>query len=273
MGTRPTPVCSDAVGRCHRVTGPLPKTIKDSQFLANMINCISMATVKRLETRWKNMAVVVLLQATPWLLAGHARGAAPLVVEQYPLAQAVLTNSCIMVCATGEVAVSWQAARNMLGRPRLFDDVQRAYVATLPAGRKPGFIITPDHLTRHMWHYLNKDGEPSDIVEVARCGPDGQGAELLFRVDGRRFFGLFQVVLAIRAYPHGPDTTHYAADVWAYPENGAVRFFVRHLGLVEHFFRNKTSEIEKIARDIALQLSLEQPGGSPPQKMKSQEAA
>ena len=81
---------------------------------------------------------------------------------------------------------------------------------------------------------------------------------MLFRVDGERFFGNFKVVLALQAWPEGLGKTCYRAEIWAYPENGAVRFFVRQLGLIERFFRKKTGEIELIARDVVLQLNREQ---------------
>ena len=187
--------------------------------------------------------------------AGEVPGAARLVATNYPLARAVLSNHCIIVTATGQVAVAWPSAQRIIARPRLLDDIPRAYAAT---GKKVGFTITPHPDATNVWHYVNKDKEPSDITEIARYGPDAASGELLFRVDGERFFGNFQLVLAIRARPDGPGKTNYIVDVWAYPENGIVRFFVRNLGLVERFFRNKTGEIEKIARDVALQLNREQ---------------
>jgi hypothetical protein len=188
----------------------------------------------------------------------YTNGSARLVVTNYPLARAVLSNNCIVVSATGQVAVAWAAAQSMLARPRLLDDVQRAYAASLKPGKKCGFTITPRPETSNVWHYVNVDKEPSDITEVARFGPDPDCGEILFRVDGERFFGRFQVVLALRARPDGPGKTNYAMDLWAYPENGLVRFFVRNLGLIERFFRKKTGEIEKIVRAVVLQLNREQ---------------
>ncbi|MCX7007391.1 MAG: hypothetical protein NTY53_09115 [Kiritimatiellaeota bacterium] len=197
------------------------------------------------------LAVVLLV---PVARAAEAR----LVATNFPLAQAVLSNNCIVVCATGQIAVAWASAQTMLARPRLLDDVQRAYAASLPPGKTAGFTITPHPEATNIWHYINKDKEPSDITEVARYGPDAASGELLFRVDGERFFGNFRLVLALRARPDGPGKTNYAVDVWAYPENGVVRFFVRNLGLVERFFRKKTVEIEKIVRDVVLQINREQ---------------
>ena len=183
---------------------------------------------------------------------------ARLVVTNFPLAQTVLSNNCIAVAVSGQVAVAWASAKDMLGRRRLLDDVQRAYAASQPAGKKIGFTIKPQPGVTNVWHYINKDNEPSDITELARFGPDAERAEMLFRVDGERFFGNFQLVLALRAWPDGPGKTRYYADIWAYPENGVVRFFVRNLGLIERFFRKKTGEIDKIARDVILQLNREQ---------------
>ena len=204
-----------------------------------------------------NIAITVLaFSAVAW--ADEGLGTARLVATNYPLAQAVLSNNCIVVAASGQVAVAWTAAQGMLGRRRLLDDVQRAYSASLPAGKKIGFTITAQPGTTNIWHYINKDNEPSDITEIARFGPDAGCAELLFRVDGERFFGNFRLVLGVRAWPDGPGQTGYAADVWAYPENGTIRFFVRHLGLVERFFHKKLGEIEHIVRDVVLQLNREQ---------------
>lgn len=188
----------------------------------------------------------------------YTNGMAKLVVTNYPLARAVLSNNCIVVTATGQIAVTWAAAQSMLTRPRLLDDVQRAYAASLKPGKKCGFTITPHLEASNVWHYVNVDREPSDITEVARFGPDATCGEMLFRVDGERFFGHFKVVLALRARPSGQGQTSYQADLWAYPENGVVRFFVRNLGLIERFFRKKTGEIETIVRAVVLQLNHEQ---------------
>jgi len=201
-------------------------------------------------------AAMLALLASAW--ADEVPGTARLVAMNYPLAQAVLSNNCIVVAATGQIAVAWAAAQGMLGRRRLLDDVQRAYAASLPEGKKAGFTITAQPGATNVWHYINKDNEPSDIIEIARSAPDEGCAELLFRVDGERFFGNFRLVLGFRAWPDGPGQTRYYADVWAYPENGTVRFFVRHLGLVERFFRTKIGEIERIVRDVVLQLNREQ---------------
>lgn len=200
----------------------------------------------------------VLILAMIWLAPVARTAEAHLVATNFPLAQAVLSNNCIVVGATGQLAVAWASAKSMLARPRLLDDVQRAYAASLAPGKKCGFTITPVPNTSNVWHYINKDKEPSDITEVARLGPDATSGEILFRVDGERFFGNFQVVLALHAQPDGPGMTTYAMDMWAYPENGVVRFFVRNLGLIERFFRKKTGEIEQIARDVVLQLNREQ---------------
>jgi hypothetical protein len=204
------------------------------------------------------LKIFVVLALGSAARAADGPGAARLVVTNYPLAQAVLSNNCIVVAASGQVDVAWAQAHDMLGRRRLLDDVQRAYVASRPAGKKIAFTITALPGVTNKWHYLNKDHEPSDIVEIARFGPDAACAELLFRVDGERFFGNFQMVFAVRAWPDGPDKTRYYADIWAYPENGAVRFFVRQLGLIERFFRKKTGELEQIVRDVVLQLNREQ---------------
>ena len=189
--------------------------------------------------------------------ANDAPGATRLVAKNYPLAQAVLSNNCIVVAASGQVAVAWAAAQGLLGRRRRLEDVQRAYAASLPAGKQVGFMIAARPGMTNRWHYINKDNESSDIIELARCGPDAEGAELLFRVDGERFFGNFHVVLALRAWPGRPGKTRYCADVWAYPENGMVLFFVRHLGLIERFIRKKTDEIKQIVCDVALRLNRE----------------
>jgi len=200
------------------------------------------------------LAVVLLM---PAVRAADAR----LVATNFPLAQAVLSNNCIVVSATGQIAVAWTSAQAIFARPRLLDDIQRAYTASLAPGKKCGFTITPWPNATNVWHYVNKDHEPSDIIELARFGPDAACGEMLFRVDGERFFGNFHVVLALRARPAGSEKTNYAVEVWAYPENGVVRFFVRNLGLIERFFRKKTGEIEQIARAVVLQLNREQTAG------------
>lgn len=211
--------------------------------------------------RCLNIVVVLLALAA----LARAEVAPRLVATNYPLTAAILSNNCIVVSATGQIAVAWSSAQGMLGRQRLLDDVQRAYAASLPAGKKANFTIVARPGSTNVWHYINKDNEPSDITEVARFGPEADCAELLFRVEGERFFGNFQVVLALRAWPDGKGQTKYRADIWAYPMNGAVRFFVRQLGLIERFFRKRTGEIEQIARDVALQLNREQQLSSTPE--------
>jgi hypothetical protein len=208
---------------------------------------------------WRTSILAVWLACAALAQANeYTNGTARLVVTNYPLAQAVLSKHCIFVTATGRVAIAWATAQNIMARPHLLDDIPRAYTASKPRGKPCGFTITPKAATSNVWHYVNVDKEPSDITEVARYGPDATCGEILFRVDGDRFFGHFQVVLVLRAQPDGPGKTNYAVDLWAYPENGLVRFFVRNLGLIERFFRKKTREIEEITLAVALQLSREQ---------------
>ena len=83
-----------------------------------------------MNTRRSLVVVGMLLQAAGVAFAQGVDRQAWLVVERYPLARAVVTNNCIVVQATGRIAVSWRAAGDLLARPRLLDDVQRAYVAT-----------------------------------------------------------------------------------------------------------------------------------------------
>ncbi len=204
------------------------------------------------------MCVALLMCVVAAQANDYTNGTAKLVVTNYPQAREVLRKNCIVVTSTGQIAVAWAAAQGMLARPRLLDDIQRAYTASLAPGKHCGFTITPKPASSNVWLYVNVDKEPSEIIEVARYGPEPDCGEILFRVDGERFFGHFQVVLALRTRPDGVGWTSYQADLWAYPENGFIRFFVRNLGLIERFFRKKTGEIEKIVRAVVLQLNREQ---------------
>lgn len=174
------------------------------------------------------------------------------VVERSPHYQSVIQEDYIRISGGGRLSVSYEAVRMMLKQDDILDVVQEAYAAQLEDGQKPEFEVkSRGH--RH-WGYVNKSGQASEIIELYRHIEPGQPAQLILFTRGERFFGDFKAIVKVFVHPVAEGELDYELQVYAYPENSVSRFFARHLGIAEHFFRAKTTELTNLVVKICQSL-------------------
>lgn len=194
--------------------------------------------------------VILLVLAA---LVGAARGV-ELSAGTNALVLAVTTNHCIPCALSGRVTVVFADVVTLFQQPDVLDLIQEEYARQLPAGVQPEFAVKP--CGTNVWSYVNKDRQYSEIHEISRVtAPDGRGIDLVYYSRGQRFFGPFRAAIAVRLTPDGDDGALYAVRVWAFPEGAFPRFFARHLGLVERYFREKTVGLTALTVRIATGLS------------------
>ncbi|MBN1556782.1 MAG: hypothetical protein JW951_01400 [Lentisphaerae bacterium] len=173
-------------------------------------------------------------------------------VRAQPRARAVLTNDYIFVRASGTMDTPYALAARLASLSNALAVVQDAYTASLPAGAEPEFVIR--NIEPGRYTYVNRKDERSDILELHRPPPGGDGFDRVFFAAGNRFFGRFRALIAIRVAPAPGGGLAYRAGVYAYPLCAAPRFVVRHLRLADLYFNAKTREIEAVARRVAVYL-------------------
>lgn len=167
--------------------------------------------------------------------------ATPAPYLESPHYQSVLHANHILINGDGDIAVSYAEARNLFLQENMLDAVQQAYAQLLEEGEKPEFVIE-QHSDRR-WSYVNKSGQYSEIIELHRDIEENQPARLVLYAAGERFFGNFKAVIKVDVSEVTANSCRYRVTVYAYPENAVSRFFARHLGIAERFFRYKTKEI------------------------------
>ena len=155
--------------------------------------------------------------------------------------QSVLNADYISINGDGDIDVSYAEARNLFLQENILNAVQQAYAQLLEEGEKPEFVVE-QHGDRR-WSYVNKSGQYSEIIELHRDIEENQAAKLVLYAEGERFFGNFRAVIKVSVHEINAATCRYGVTVYAYPENAVSRFFARHLGIAERFFRHKTKEI------------------------------
>lgn len=158
-----------------------------------------------------------------------------------PHYQSVLKAHHILITGDGDIDISYAEARNLFLQENILDAVQQAYAQLLEEGEKPEFVIE-QHGDRR-WSYVNKAGQYSEIIELHRDIEESQPARLVLYAEGERFFGNFRAIIKVNVNEVSASSCQYRVTVYAYPENAVSRFFARHLGIAERFFRYKTKEI------------------------------
>lgn len=166
--------------------------------------------------------------------------------------QAVLSRRYIPVEGAGAVAVRYEDALATFGRADLLDEVQAEYVRMLKPGEEPEFVV--QCTGPGAYAYENAHGQRSEIHELHRGASGTNRFEVVYHVAGERFFGQFQSLIHVGIVPSGSDRTAYDVRVYAYPESALPRFFARHLGLVERYFKHKTRDMESMAARIVTRL-------------------
>jgi len=153
---------------------------------------------------------------------------------------------------TGSVPVKFPDALVVFEQPDLLQSVQDAYCELIAENGKPEFTI--EQTSTNTYFYINRKNERTDITEVLRERTSETAVDVIYYSVGERFFGKYEAVIHVQITDDDGEHTHYTASVYAYPENAFSRFFARRLGLVERFFRNKTSEMTGLITQITYNL-------------------
>ena len=188
------------------------------------------------------------------VLAMPASAGATGVPLEHPLVSSVMTSRYIHVVNTGAMELTYGDAIAVFSRTNLLADVQSSYASMLPDGEKPEFEVIQTSPTAY--YYINKNDERSDIEEVRRAiilGDDAR-CDVVYAVAGARWFGTFRAVIHVVVTPGDDGGVCFRSDVYAYPNNRAVRFFARHLGLVERYFTSKSSDMAALITRIGHRL-------------------
>jgi hypothetical protein len=161
---------------------------------------------------------------------------------------ALLERNTIHVQGRGTLTVDFHAAMRVLSQSNLLDRVQEEYALSLPEGQQPEFVLCP--AGSNTWTFVNRRGQYSEVCEVARVPVTTNALAAVFYARGERFFGLFESLTFIQVAADEQGRIGYTVEVRAYPHQPVCRFLIRHLGLVERFFRDKTKELEAVSARV-----------------------
>ncbi len=201
----------------------------------------------------KNCRFVYAL-LTAWLIASsaHALDTLSLLKNDGPSMTLLLEKKPIYAETEGSVPVSFPDALVVFEQPNLLQSVQDAYCELTAEIGKPEFTI--QQASTNTYFYINRKNERTDITEVLRQRNSDNAIDIIYYAIGERFFGKYEAVIHVQITGDNGEQTRYVASVYAYPENAFSRFFARRLGLVERFFRNKTSELTGLITEITCNL-------------------
>lgn len=160
--------------------------------------------------------------------------------------------------AKGSAPVNFDAALQVLRHPDFIANVQDAYCKLIDDDGTPEFTI--QQTSTNTYFYVNRKDERTDISEVMRKKTSEESFDIILYSAGKRFFGKYQALIHIHVTKDGENKSTYVASVYAYPENAVSRFFVRHLGLVERYFKKKTGHMTEIVTTITCSLCEEDVG-------------
>ncbi len=172
----------------------------------------------------------------------------PLLPEEGPSKELLESKKPILAETSGSVPVNFNDALQVLLDPNFMNNVQNAYNTMIDDDGKPEFSI--QQTSSNTYYYVNRKNERTDITEVMRKQNAETEIDIVLYSVGKRSFGKFQSVIHIQVTQESPSVTNYTAAVYAYPENGVSRFFVRHLGLVDRYFRKKTAHLSAMVTTI-----------------------
>jgi len=209
-------------------------------------------------TPWRDWlrlsALGALLLAMPPAHGGDINEAAFAALTSHDAAcRDLLARRTIRVHSRGVIHMDFAVALDLLRNDSFIDRIQEAYAASLPEGQTPEFVITPVAGER-TWSFVNRHGQHSRIDEVARVVTEQGQLRVAIHASGARFFGRFESLTLIEAWAGDDGSACYVVLVHAWPQGALPRFFIRRLGLVERFFRDKTREIESLGVQIGRRL-------------------
>jgi hypothetical protein len=163
-------------------------------------------------------------------------------------ARELLEKKCIRAATSGMVPVSYDSATRILAQEDLLNIVQAEYARSIS---KEGTVKFPIIETAPgKFYYINEKNQRTDIIELYRSQSEDGAFDIILQASGKRFFGLYDVIIHVRILDASAAGVAYTAKVHAYPHNGSMRFLARRLGTIERYFRKNTSNIEGLACNI-----------------------
>jgi hypothetical protein len=154
--------------------------------------------------------------------------------------------------ASGTVPVDFSQALKVFTHSNFLSNVQTAYNEQIDDDGTPEFNI--EQTSAHTYFYVNRHGERTDISEIMRAAASDSVFDIILYSTGKRSFGKYQALIHVQITDCGEQAVHYTAAVYAYPENMFSRFFARHLGLVDRYFKKKTTLLTEMITVITCSL-------------------
>ena len=189
-----------------------------------------------------------------WPLSGAA--AQPLdtmaLLDEGPSRTLLEGKKPIYAETSGRVPVNYSQALEILQQPGFMNNVQEAYTNLIDEDGTPEFTI--QQTSANCYFYVNRKWERTDITEIMRRNTSADRFDIILYSTGQRFFGNYEALIHVRVKADGEGASTYVAAVYAYPENAVSRFFARHLGLVDRYFRKKTVHMTDMITTITCSL-------------------
>lgn len=178
---------------------------------------------------------------------GQALGAIDLLNESP--AKALLEKKCISAQTSGQVAVPFRTASDVLKQSDLVQLIQQEYAnQRSKEGGKAAFPLIATAPGK--FHYFNNKGKRTDVQELYRKQTADGTFDYIIQASGKRFFGHYDVIIHLQITDTSETGIAYTAYIHAYPHSGTMRFFARKLGTVERYFKNNTESISDIAQKV-----------------------
>ncbi len=192
----------------------------------------------------RTASIFALLLLTGTL--GFARESLPEPVTKHDSVSQLLDKRFLRLASSGQAALTFSVAVGIIHEDDFLNALQIAYAEMLPEGESPEFTV--QQTAPGNYAYVNRDGEKTTITEILRV-IESDRVELYIFSTGNRFFGSFEALTAITVKPDTDESVLWDVKVFAYPRNLVSRIVAR-TGVVNRFFRNKTTEITELAVQI-----------------------
>ncbi len=182
-----------------------------------------------------------------WVFSAGALETLPL-LEKGPALTLLEKKKSIEANVSGSVDVGFERMLALYESPSMVLRIQQVYRDYVVGDEGVEFEI--EEVEPRRYAYVNRKGEQTVVEEVHRARSNAGGFDLILYTAGQRFFGAYEAVIHIQLQRGDGEKSEYRAAVYAYPKNSLSRFFGRHLGLVEGFFKRKTVEMEALTVEV-----------------------
>lgn len=170
----------------------------------------------------------------------------PEALQSHKQASALLRRKTVTLSGEGTEDVRFSVVTRIIESRQVLAALQQAYDSMLADGEPPEFVISTKATNRYL--YVDSDDELTTIEELFKTSDESSASLYLF-MEGERFFGSFEALAIIRAKTIAAERIEWKIDVHAWPKNTLSRVIAR-TGIVNRYFRNKTSEITRLMLTI-----------------------